>query len=130
MSYVQDCVVLKNGTRRFMARLLTWEGVVAVAADIDAAEYTVYALDDDDEDSQTPVTGHEGVDLDVASVVFDTLQTDDRWKADTTGYNFAHTIDVGSYTAFAVRGTRYLVEFILTPAAGQAIRLAYRPKAI
>lgn len=127
---VTDCMVLKGGTRRFMARVKDWTATAIQVADIAAVEYTVYALDDDDVDAQTPVTGHEGVALVVAEVVFDTLQTDDRWTVDTTGYNFAYTIDVSSYAAFSVRGARYLVVFTLTPVVGQAIQLAYRPKGI
>jgi len=106
---------------------LGWDGAAIQQADVASAAYSVYLLDDLDPDEQTVVTGHDGAALTVATVISDTYVTsDDAWTRDTTGYNFVHTIDVSSNAAFAVRGSEYLVEFVLTLNSGQAIRFAFR----
>lgn len=46
-------------------------------------------------------------DLVVPAVVFDTLQTDGRWKNDSTGYNFRHDND---HTVLTEAGT-YRIEY-------------------
>ncbi len=51
----------------------------------------------------------------VADSVFDTLQTDDRWTADSTGYNFRHDLPA---SALADGGKTYRVEYLFTPNAG------------
>jgi len=53
--------------------------------------------------------------LTVASVVFDTLQTDARWTVDSTGYNFADVVDDDVFTA---GDGVYTVEYKITPATG------------
>jgi len=118
--------VLKSGTATFLARVVGNDGAAVVRADISSASYSVYLLDDQDADGRAAVSGHAGVSLTVADVVFDTLQTDARWTVDATGYNFRHTIDVSVGAAFAVAGRRYLVEYQLTPAAGQVILVRFR----
>ncbi len=64
--------------------------------------------------------------LTVADVIFNALQTDPLWTVDTTGYNFRHVLDVSAHPAFTVAGRRYLVEYQLTPAAGQMIFVRFR----
>lgn len=118
--------VQKNGTRTCLARV-----VDDAAADIDqttiaAATYSVFLLDDNDPDERIAVAGHEDVPLNVADVVFNSMQTDDRWTADATGYNFRHTIDVSANAAFTIAKRNYLVEYLLTPVSGQVIVLQFR----
>ena len=48
----------------------------------------------------------------VSSVVFDTLQTDGRWKNDSTGYNFRHDND---HTVLTEAGT-YRIEYAVVMA--------------
>lgn len=49
------------------------------------------------------------------NVIFDTLQTDGRWDADSTGYNFRYAvraIDLAQTDSFALEGGRtYKMEF-------------------
>ena len=90
------------------------------------ATYTIYLLDDQDSDDKTPVTGHENIAIDIAAVLFDTLQIDDRWTEDDTGYNFRHVLDIGSDTAFAVAGRNYLVEYRLVPTGEQVVIVRFR----
>lgn len=118
--------VMKNGTATLMARVLGHAAAAIAPDDVASIGYSVYLLDDDDPDARTAVAGHDDVGLTVADVLFDPLQTDDRWTVDTTGYNFRHTLDVSSNPAFAIAGRRYLVEYRLTPVDGQVILVRFR----
>jgi hypothetical protein len=122
--------VFKDGTSTNMARVVGADGSAVTQADIDSGVYSIYLLDDQDADSRTDVTGHTGVELVVADVIFDTLQTDALWTLDDAGYNFRHVIDISSAVAFAIAGRNYLVEYTLTPTSGQVILIRFRPKVI
>ena len=116
----------KNGSATLLARIVGSNGANIVRADIAAAKYTVYLLDDQDANQRTPVAGHTDVALAVANVVFDALQLEVIWNADAIGYNFCHVLDVSVNDALAIAGRRYLVEYRLTPVAGQVIVVRFR----
>lgn len=122
--------VFKIGTGTFLARILGWDGSAITQADISAAEYSIYELDPDDPDLRTAVDGHEGVSLEVASVIFNDLQTDLVWTVDETGYNFRHTIDISTDAAFPKAETPYLVEYKLTPTSGQVILVRFKLRSL
>ena len=61
--------------------------------------------------------------LTVASVIFDALQTDNRWTKDATGYNFRHTL--GS-SVFATGGHTYRAEYKLTETGGEVSKVVYQ----
>jgi hypothetical protein len=121
---------MKNGTATLMARIVGHDAALATPDDIASVDYSIYLLDDDDPDARSAVTGHDEVSLTVADVLFTSLQTDDRWTVDTTGYNFRHTIDISSNQAFTIAGRRYLVEYRLTPDEGQVIIARFRVNVI
>jgi len=123
-------VVYKGGSCTLLARVVGPDAQPIVQGDIASAAYTVYLLDDADPDQQTPVDGHEDESLAVADCIYDDLQNDDLWDADETGYNFRHTLDVSSDSAFATAGRRYRVVVTLTPTVGQVILLRFRVRAI
>ena len=54
--------------------------------------------------------------LTVADVIYDTLQTDGRWSADATGYNFRHDITQATFT----KPGRYLIEYTVTMTGGNS----------
>ena len=132
MTVAQDTYgnAFKNGTVTNLARVTGADAANIVQADISSAVYSVYLLDDQAPDTRGAVANHAAAALAVASIIFDTLQTDDRWTKDSTGYNFRHVIDVSSNQAFTVAGRRYLVEYTLTPASGQKILLRFRVNCI
>ena len=125
----------KHGTITCLARLVGWNDVYLVPADFNAAssssgssgfgvcdlpiKYTIYLLDEEDANLRTPVVGHTDRPLTPADVMYAALQTDSRWTVDSTGYNFAHTIDICEYVAFGRAGRKYLVEYVLTPAGAE-----------
>lgn len=77
-------------------------------ADVSTIAWEVFSLADN-----SSVTS--GI-LTVSSVIFDTLQTDDRWTEDGTGYNFRHEV---AETVLTSPG-RYRFEHLFTLAAGNA----------
>lgn len=124
------CTVFKNGTLTMMARVDGWDAAPIVIADITAIAYTLSLLEEHDPDAATAITGHTAVAVSPGDALFDTLQTDAVWTVDETGFNFKYTLDVSTAAAFAIAGRRYRVEFTLTPAAGQDIRLRFQPAVI
>lgn len=122
--------VPRGGTLITLDRVVGWDGSAITQADIAAAEYSIYSLDEHDPDTRTAVEGHEAVALDPVAVIYDALQTDAVWDADASGYNFRHTLDVSDNEAFAVAGREYLIEYRLTPSSGQEILLRFRIQCI
>jgi hypothetical protein len=118
--------VHKDGTKTLMKRAVGADGSPITQATISTVVYSIYLLDDQDPDSRTAVTGHVAVSLTVSDVIFDTLQDDDLWDKDDTGYNFRHTPDLTLGNIFAVAGRLYLIEYTLTPTSGQVIILRFR----
>lgn len=105
----------KGGTARLCARVYL-NGTDVTQAAVSSITYSIYLLDEDDPESRTAVTGHSAVDLTVADVVYDTLQTDSQ----ASNYNFRHTPPISTSAAFATLGD-YLVEYTVTPATGETI---------
>ena len=132
MAHASDIfgTVFKNGSATLLARVVGADGTPVKQADIASAEYSVYLLDHADPDAATAVTGHEGVSIDVSSLVFGSLQTDAVWDVDETGYNVKHVLDVSANQAFTVAGRTYRIVFELTPAGGQTILVRFRVHAI
>lgn len=116
----------KNGSATLLARVVGQGGANIVRADLSAIHYTVYLLDDQNPDDRAPVANHADVALTISQVVFDALQLDALWTIDEIGYNFRHTLDVSPYPAFPTAGRRYLVEYRLTPMAGEVILVRFR----
>lgn len=113
--------VHKGATTTILARIVDNAAANVTQSAITSGTYSIFLLDDDDVDVRTAIANHQDVSLTVASVIFDTLQTDARWTVDATGYNFRHTIDVSTNEAFTIAGRNYLVEYLLTPTSGQVI---------
>lgn len=122
--------VFKNGSATLLARVVGADGSAIQQADLASAKYTIYLLDDTDPDSGTAVTGHTDVAVAVADLIFDTLQNDNLWDVDATGYNFRHVLDVSANQAFATAGRHYRIVFELTPTSGQVILVRFQVHAI
>jgi len=88
------------------------EGTPLVQADFASITYWAYSND-------VVVDGHDGVSLDPADVIFDTLQ---GWEADETGYNFRHNV---AATAFPTGGTIGHVIYKFVNTDGDVMHLDY-----
>lgn len=111
----------KNGAVTLYARVYK-NGADIHRADLSTIVYSVYLLDGGDPDERTAVEGRTNVSLAVSGVIFDTLQSD----LEASDYNFKHTVPVGTTPAFTIAGRDYLVEYILTPTAGEIIIVRFR----
>lgn len=119
--------VRKNSTLTMPARVVGDDGTVITQAECQSIAYSIAKQDKNFPDETTPVTGHTGVALTPANVVYNTLQNDDLWDGyDDEGYNFAFTPDISVNQAFAERGATYVVDVTITPTAGQAIALGWK----
>lgn len=113
--------VFQNGSAVLMARIVGVDNQAVTIADLDEVRYSVLEVDHCDPNSMSVVTGHDDIELPVADVFFDTLQTDGAWQVDATGYNFLHQIDITQNQAFPKAHTDYQVRFVVTPVVGQRI---------
>lgn len=88
-----------------MARLVGNDASNVTQAKLSSGTYVVV-----DADGTTVSSGS----LTIASVIFDTLQTDARWDYDDTGYNFRYAMTKTQLPAAGV----YEVRFTFVPAGG------------
>ena len=96
----------EDGGTSIMARITGLDGANIVQADVSTITCTVF--DAAGSSVSTPT-------VTVSTSVFDTLQTDSRWSADSTGYNFRFD---GAASVMTAPGERYRFEFKFTPASG------------
>ena len=85
MSCVDHYVVREASSFSVMYRIQA-DGADITQAAVSSIQYAV--INDGTKEVITSLAS-----LTVSSVVFDTLQTDDRWTEDNTGYNFRHDVD-------------------------------------
>jgi len=104
---VTGCVA-EDSTFAVMLRLQV-DGVTATQSVLSSITWKAW-------DEQNTGTVHASGTLTVSSVVFDTLQTDGRWSADATGYNFRHDITQATFTDPG----RYVIEYTVTMTGGNS----------
>jgi hypothetical protein len=89
--------------------------VLIVQADVNSITRTVRRFNLNQAPSWGGVTLTEnGTSVNVASAIFNTLQTDNAWWKDGQGYNFADTIPATSFPGLGAYSTVYT----FTPAGG------------
>jgi len=101
-----------------------WEGkdasymarIQLAGVDLTQAKTTSVTRNIYDTSSTTPKTAIDTTVLTVASVVFDALQTDDRWTVTDDGYNFRD--DIGG-AEFPNGGHTYRVEYDFVGSSGE-----------
>lgn len=99
-----------------MARVVGNDAANIVQADCTTILRSIY-------NAATGAAIEEDESLTIADVVFDTLQTDNRWLYDTTGYNFRDPVPAAK---FAAGSTGYRVEYKFTPASGEVWHVVFQ----
>lgn len=111
-------VVWEDAGAICLARVVGVDGANITHSDVTSIARKIFDLD-----SSTPTTAVDTSTLTVADTVYDTLQTDDRWSKDDTGYNFLDTVAASVLTT---GDHSYLVEYKVTPVAGEVYWLVYQ----
>lgn len=100
---------------QLMARIVGNDGSYITQATISTITYKVI----DTSDGTVVVSNGS---MTVASVVFDTMQSDSRWELDDVGYNFRAEIAGASFPS---SGRVYRVEVLFTPSSGSAFIVVF-----
>jgi len=98
-------VVYEDSAFSVLARIHA-NGTNVVQADVSTITYSIYPTDSDT--AHTTATS-----LTVATVIYDTLQTDARWTKDITGYNWRHDV---AATVLVDPADDYQIEYKVTMA--------------
>jgi len=112
---ITRATIFEDTAPTFMARVVG-NGAVNIEED-DFGSITVAVY----KDGSTTAT-HTAT-LTVANVVFDALQTDARWTADSTGYNFRWQI---AASVFSTGNSTYQIEFLFNPSSGEDWLVLFR----
>lgn len=108
----------EDGACTCMARIVDNDGSAALKADLSTISRSVFDLDGD-----TPTVVYSGpTAVVVASSIFNTLQTDDRWDVDEVGYNFLNVVPA---SVLSSGGHRYRIEYLFTPVDGEVYWAVY-----
>lgn len=117
MTSIKQVTIFEDSGVVLMAYLLGQDDGTAIKqADVSTITYEVWDI------TSTPSRTTSETSLTVSSVIFDTLQTDARWKEGGVGYNFGWTAPA---TLFPDGSKTYRVEIKFTPPAGQPYHVAY-----
>lgn len=104
--------MLANSTTTLLARVVDTNGVAVTQADVPSATLTVVLDPGGDDEAET-----YSDELLVDDIVYDTLQTDDRWQLDSTGYNVAVPLPAAAVEAAG----EYVAEVLLVLAGGSRV---------
>ena len=112
---ITRATIFEDTAPTFMARVVGNGAVNITQSDFGAITVAVY------KDGNTTAT-HTAT-LTVGNVVFNALQTDARWSADATGYNFRHQI---AASVFSTGNSTYQIAFLFKPSSGEDWLVLFR----
>lgn len=101
-----------------LLRRVDMDGVYITQATVASIQRTIHDISDPD----APIDVHDTAVV-VADAVFDTLQTDGRWKRDPDGYNFR---DVVPGSLLADDGHTYQVDYKFTGSGSQVFWAVFK----
>ena len=123
-SHIAQFAVLKDGSAVLLARVAGDDDVGRLTqADVASIVYSVYPINEEDDDADTAVTGHDAAALEPADTILDTLQTGGEWSGDSTGYNFRAKISNADNSPFPTRGERYRIKATIALNTGDDVHV-------
>lgn len=96
-----------------MARMVTPEGELVTQADVISVTLHVFDMSNADEETENST-------LTVSDVIFDELQTNRLWQADSDGFNFRHYCPG---TAFPTAMHKYRIQYEVHLTSGEVVPL-------
>lgn len=112
---ITESRAFEDGGIFIMARVVGNDAASITQASISSIAFQVYNMD-----AKHAVAPQSA--LTVNDVVFDSMQTGDRWTEDSTGYNFGYAV-AASY--LPAGKTTYRIECVFTPASGENFIVAF-----
>jgi hypothetical protein len=103
--------LIRNDSLILLARIVDSVRVIIRPADVRGLRYWIYELDPNRPNLRTVVPGHNGVELYVEQIVFESLQVGGAWTIDRTGYNFRHEIRAARRRGFPKPGMDYELRY-------------------
>ena len=112
----QVVAVFEGSNPVLLARIKSLTATYILQSDISAIELKAFNEADNAQRGETET-------LDASQVIFDSLQTDDYWPEDGTGYNFRYMAPAAMITN---GGEIVKMEAIITTTTGQKIPVVWR----
>ena len=115
--------VFINYSTVLLARVVDSRGELVAPASVLSASYTVFQLDPTGRSVVAVVSGHSGVSIAPAELLFSALQNTGEWTlagGDSTGYNLRFQIPTSAGQPFPAPAL-YRIEIALTPADGSPV---------
>ncbi|MDO4585138.1 MAG: hypothetical protein Q4D62_13670 [Planctomycetia bacterium] len=119
--------VYTNAGAVLMARVVGFSSEVLTRSQLLSGEYSIFRMDQREENQKIPVPGMTELALDLDKVFLNTLRKDSAWTLDEKGYNFRHILNVPEET-FSEKSRFYQVEytFFLVDTTYPPIRIQFR----
>ncbi|MDO4425006.1 MAG: hypothetical protein Q4D17_04500 [Planctomycetia bacterium] len=95
-----------------MARIVGEYSEVLKRSDLSSAFYSASLIDPIFPDRFTLIPGHENVSLDLETVFFNALRTDQSWDLDADGFNFRHIPDISEKPLFEESRRFYQLDYV------------------
>jgi hypothetical protein len=119
-------MAIENGYAVLMARIVDCHGRTIQRKDVAAIAYWIYERASQRPGRLQAVDGHDGVELDVAIVLSDALQTCRLWSVDAVGYNFRHEIDVLQADVLTEPGKHFDICYEFAPQLGEKVIIRFQ----
>ena len=110
---IKKAKVFEDGGAQCMARIVGQSAAYITQASLTSITCKVFSRDGTNVSTPT---------ITISTSVFDTLQTDDRWDEDSTGYNFRHTVAASVLTT---GNETYRIEYKFTPVSGEVFFVVF-----